>query len=232
MNLPRRRFLGSSLIMLGSTLTDALATPLWKWKDPSLVETAVSNPTASPVQFVDVAKQSGLNTPNVWGGIDHKRSIIEAKGSGLAFFDYDHDGWLDVYLTNGNRLDTRWPAGKAPISHLYKNNRDGTFTDVTEKSGLGVTGWQTGVCIGDYDNDGWDDLFCTFWGHNILFHNNGNGTFTDVTTKAGLYQEQARWGAGCTFLDYDRDGRLDLFVCNYVKLDPNKIPAADDTHYC
>src|SRR6266576_3105628 len=98
--------------------------------------------------------------------------------------------------------------------------------DVTEKSGLGVTGWQTGVCIGDYDNDGWDDLFCTFWGRNILFHNNGNGTFTDVTRKAGLYQEQIRWGAGCTFLDYDRDGRLDLFVCNYIKLDPKKIPAS------
>ena len=143
-----------------------------------------------------------------------------------------NDGWLDIYLTNGNRLDTHWPAGKAPTSHLYKNNRDGTFTDVTEKSGLGITGWQTGVCVGDYDNDGWDDLFCCFWGHNILFHNNGNGTFTDVTRKAGLYQEKVRWGAGCTFLDYDRDGHLDLFVCNYIKLDPDKIPSADDTHYC
>ena len=160
----------------------------------------------------------------MWGGIDHKRSIIEAKGSGLAFFDYDNDGWLDIYLTNGDRLDANWPAGKAPTSHLYKNNRDGTFTDVTEKSGLGRTGWQTGVCVGDYNNDGWDDLFCCFWGHNILFHNNGDGTFTDVTRKAGLYQEQYRWGAGCTFLDYDRDGHLDLFVCNYIKLDP-----ADDS---
>ncbi len=160
----------------------------------------------------------------MWGGVDHKRSIIEAKGSGLAFFDYDNDGWLDIYLTNGDRLDAHWPPGKAPTSHLYKNNRDGTFTDVTEKSGLGRTGWQTGVCVGDYDNDGWDDLFCCFWGHNILFHNNGDGTFTDVTHKAGLYQEQVRWGAGCTFLDYDRDGHLDLFVCNYIKLDPEKIP--------
>jgi enediyne biosynthesis protein E4 len=232
MNLPRRRFLGSSLFMLGSTLVETLATPLWQWKDPTLVAAAMSNPVPPQVQFVDVAKQAGLNIPNVWGGVDHKRSIIEAKGSGLAFFDYDHDGWLDIYLTNGNRLDTTWPAGKAPTSHLYKNNRDGTFTDVTEKSGLGVTGWQTGVCVGDYNNDGWDDLFCTFWGHNILFHNNGNGTFTDVTHKAGLRQEHIRWGAGCTFLDYDRDGRLDLFVCNYIKLDPEKIPPAADTHYC
>jgi hypothetical protein len=232
MNFPRRRFLGSSLFLFGSTLMDALATPLWQWRDPTLVRVATSNPPPSPVQFVDVAQQAGLKIPNVWGGIDHKRSIIEAKGSGLAFFDYDHDGWLDIYLTNGNRLDAHWPAGKSPISHLYKNNRDGTFIDVTEKSGLGVIGWQTGVCIGDYNNDGWDDLFCTFWGHNILFHNNGNGTFTDVTRKAGLYREEVRWGAGCSFLDYDRDGHLDLFVCNYVKLDPAKIPAADDTHYC
>ena len=138
MIFPRRRFLGSSLFVLGSTLTDALATPLWKWRDPALVEAAVSIPQHSPVQFVDVAQQAGLTIPNVWGGIDHKRSIIEAKGSGLAFFDYDNDGWLDIYLTNGDRLDAHWPPGKAPTSHLYKNNRDGTFTDVTEKSGLGA----------------------------------------------------------------------------------------------
>ena len=120
----------------------------------------------------------------MWGGVDKKRIIIETKGSGIAFFDYDNDGWLDIYLTNGSRLDAHWPAGKEPTTHLYKNNRDGTFTDVTEKSGLGRSGWQTGVCVGDYDNDGWDDLFCTFWGHNILFHNNGNGTFTDVTAQS------------------------------------------------
>ena len=232
MSFPRRRFLGSSLFLLGSELTEALATPLWKWNDPLLVDMAISKPTNRPVQFVDVAQRAGLNTANVWGGVDHKRSIIEAKGSGLAFFDYDHDGWLDIYLTNGNRLDTKWPAGKAPTSHLYKNNRDGTFTDVTEKSGLGVTGWQTGVCVGDYNNDGWDDLFCCFWGHNILFHNNGNGTFTDVTHKAGLYQEKIRWGAGCSFLDYDRDGHLDLFVCNYVDLDPTNIAPITDAHFC
>src|SRR5271163_2146409 len=223
MNFPRRRFLGSSLFVLGSTLTDALATPHWKWRDPALLQAAVANPapspTISPVQFVDVAKQAGLTVPNVWGGVDHKRSIIEAKGSGLAFFDYDQDGWLDIYLTNGDRLDAHWPSGQAPTSQLYKNNRDGTFTDVSEKSGLGRTGWQTGVCVGDYNNDGWDDLFCCFWGHNILFRNNGNGTFTDVTQQAGLCQEQYRWGAGCTFLDYDRDSHLDLFVCNYVKFD-------------
>ncbi len=230
MKFPRRRFLGSSATLLGSTLLDALATPLWKWKRSALLEAAtISNPTpASPVTFVDVAKEAGLNSPNVWGGIDHKRYIIEAKGSGLAFFDYDQDGWLDIYLTNGTRLDATWPEGKAPTSRLYKNNRDGTFTDVTEKSGLARTGWQTGVCVGDYDNDGWDDLFCCFWAHNILFHNNGNGTFTDVTKKAGVYDEKVRWGAGCTFLDYDGDGHLDLFVCNYIRLDPDKAPSPTD----
>src|SRR5450432_1990643 len=228
MNFPRRYFLGSSLFMLGAPLLEALTTPLSKWSDPALITAALSMPAPSPVQFVDVAKQAGLTDPNVWGGIDHKRSIIEAKGSGLAFFDYDNDGWLDIYLTNGDRLDAEWPAGTAPTSHLYKNNRDGTFTDVTEKSGLARTGWQTGVCVGDYDNDGWDDLFCCFWGHNILFHNNGDGTFTDVTKKAGVYDERVRWGAGCTFLDYDRDGHLDLFVCNYIRLDPAKAPSPSD----
>jgi hypothetical protein len=231
MIFPRRRFLGSSLLMLGSTLAEALATPLWKWNRRLALEAAP--PTAEgSVQYVDVASQAGLKIPNVWGGVDHKRVIIETKGSGLAFFDYDNDGWLDIYLTNGNRLGAKWPAGQEPISHLYKNNRDGTFTDVTEKSGLARTGWQTGVCVGDYNNDGWDDLFCCFWGHNILFRNNGNGTFTDVTREAGLAQEKGRWGTGCTFLDYDRDSHLDLFVCNFIKLDPDKPPSPEDASFC
>ena len=220
MNFPRRRFLGSSLLLLGSSLVDALTTPVWRWRNGLVLQSNTTASPTAPVQFVDVGREAGLNVPNVWGGTDHKRYIIEAKGSGLAFFDYDNDGWLDIYLTNGTRLAEKWPPGKAPTSQLFKNNRDGTFTNVTEKSGLARTGWQTGTCVGDYDNDGWDDLFCCFWGHNILFHNNGDGTFTDVTRKAGLYNEMVRWGAGCTFLDYDRDGNLDLFVCNYIKLDP------------
>jgi hypothetical protein len=231
MAFPRRRFLGSSLVVLGTPLLDALTTPLWKWTSPLLVE-ATGNAQGSGIEFVDVAQQAGLTAPNVWGGVKHKRSIIETKGSGLAFFDYDNDGWIDIYLTNGNRLDAHWPPGQAPTSHLYKNNHDGTFTDVTEKSGLARTGWQTGVCVGDYNNDGWDDLFCCFWGHNILFRNNGNGTFTDVTREAGLWQDQVRWGAGCTFLDYDRDGFLDLFVCNYIKLEPSNIEPLDKTTFC
>src|SRR5256886_15838631 len=179
MNLLRRRFLGSSLIALGSSLLEALATPLWKWRGTMRLEAATlpipstsNSPAASPVQFVDVAREAGLTVPNVWGGADNKRYIIEAKGSGLAFFDYDNDGWLDIYLTNGTRLGEKWPEGKAPTSQLFKNNRDGTFTNVTEKSGLARAGWQTGVCVGDYDNDGWGDLFWCFLGPKALFSHN------------------------------------------------------------
>ena len=232
MSFPRRSFLTSSMLLLGARVTEALATPLWQWTHRLCLEAKSVDESGSSVQFVDVAQEAGLNVPNVWGGIERKRYIIEAKGSGIAFFDYDQDGWLDIYLTNGTRLGEKWPEGKAPTSQLLKNNRDGTFTNVTEKSGLARTGWQTGVCVGDYDNNGWDDLFCCFWGHNILFHNNGDGTFTDVTRKAGLYDEQIRWGSGCTFLDYDRDGNLDLFVCNYIKLDPTHLVASNDSPTC
>ena len=188
----------------------------------------------SPVTFVDVAREAGLDVQNVWGGVKHKKYIVEAKGSGLAFFDYDQDGWIDIYLTNGDRLpgEEPYPDGKTPTQHLFKNNRDGTFTDVTEKSGLGRTGWGTGVCVGDYDNDGWDDLFCTYWGHNVLWHNNGDGTFTDVTKRAGLWEDRIRWGSGCTWIDYDRDGLLDLFVCNYLELDIATVPVPGQTGYC
>jgi enediyne biosynthesis protein E4 len=184
------------------------------------------------VVFVDVAKEAGLTVPNVWGGEKSKKYIIEAKGSGLAFFDYDQDGWLDIYLTNGLRLEETYAPGTAPTSHLFKNNRDGTFTDVTERSGLARSGWGVGVSVGDYDNDGWDDLFCTTWGHSILYHNNGDGTFTDVTQKAGLYEDRVRWGSGCCWVDYDRDGLLDLFVAHYIELDLKKIPVPGQTGYC
>jgi hypothetical protein len=236
MRFTRRNFLGSTAVVLGSNLLDLLSTPLWRWRGTSVLKAATlpaPEPT-SPVVFVDVAKEAGLNVPNVWGGVHRKNYIVEAKGSGLAFFDYDQDGWLDIYLTNGVRFpgEEPLPDGKTPIQHLFKNNRDGTFTDVTEKAGLGRTGWGTGVCVGDYDNDGWDDLFCGYWGHNVLWHNNGDGTFTDVTKKAGLYEERVRWGSGCTWVDYDRDGFLDLFVCNYIELDIAKVPVPGQTGYC
>jgi len=236
MRSSRRHFLGSSAVLLGSPALEALATPWWRWTQPVVLNAApLPGPQeTSPVLFVDVAQKAGLNVTNVWGGIESKKYIIEAKGSGLAFFDYDNDGWLDIYLTNGVRLggEEPLPDGKTPTQHLFKNNRDGTFVDVTEKAGLGRTGWGTGVCVGDYDNDGWDDLFCCYWGHNVLWHNNGDGTFTDITQKAGLYEERVRWGSGCTWLDYDRDGFLDLFVANYIELDLKKVPAPGETSYC
>ena len=157
----------------------------------------------------------------LYGEEDHKDYILETVGCGCAFLDYDNDGWMDIFVLNGNRL-RGVPQGTT--SRLYRNNRDGTFADVTEKAGLGAAGWASGVCIGDYNNDGFEDLFCTFYGQNKLYRNNGDGTFTDVTRKAGLWNEHPRWGAGCTFVDYDRDGHLDLFVSNYVQFDFENVP--------
>ena len=179
--------------------------------------------------FVDVAAQAGLHTPIIYGGETKKTYIIETVGCGCALIDYDNDGWLDVFLLSGTRLEGA-PAGTT--NRLYKNNRDGTFTDVTEKAGLTRNGWASAIAIGDYDNDGFDDLFLTYWGQNVLYHNNGDGTFTDVTEKAGLLHPGNRWGSGCTFVDYDRDGRLDLFVSNYLEFDTKTIPKPGENPNC
>ncbi len=184
-----------------------------------------------PVSFTDVAPSAGLTAPTVYGDEYMKRYIVEANGPGIAFFDYDHDGWVDVFVPSGTRMEG-FPAGQAPTSHLYHNNRDGTFADVTAKSGIAHTGWCYGVCVGDYDNDGRDDLFLTFYGKNVLYRNNGDGTFTEVTQKAGLEGSRTRYGAGCTFLDYDRDGHLDLFVSRYIDLDLAKTPVGGASRYC
>ncbi len=195
-----------------------------------LASTAADKP--SGVTFVDIAREAGLNVSERLGGINKKKYIVEAKGSGVAFVDYDNDGWIDIYISNGVRFEETYTPDNAPIQHLYRNNGNGTFTDVTVKAGLARTGWGTGVSVGDYDNDGWDDLFCSYWGHNILWRNNGDGTFTDVTKKAGLWEERVRWGTGSTFLDYDRDGFLDLFVANYIELDLKKVPMPGQAGTC
>jgi hypothetical protein len=142
-------------------------------------------------------------------------------GGGCAFFDYDNDGWMDIFILGGRTLDGI-PPGSG--NRLYHNNRDGTFADATEKAGLADPGWAVGVCVGDYNNDGFEDLFLTYYGHNRLYRNNGDGTFIDVTAKAGLLHAGTRFGAGCTFLDYNRDGHLDLFVANYVDIDLANAP--------
>ncbi len=171
--------------------------------------------------FVDVAPKAGLTRPMLYGDPDHVTYVIEDMGGGCAFLDYDNDGWMDIFLLCGQRLDSEPPNA---TNRLYKNNRDGTFTDVTEKAGLVRCGWANGVCVGDYDNDGNEDLFVTYYGQNRLYHNNGDGTFTDVTVKAGLHHRAMRFGAGCTFIDYNRDGLLDLFVSNYVEFDIDGAP--------
>jgi hypothetical protein len=183
-----------------------------------------------PVTFTDVAKDSGLVHPTIYGGVDRKRFIIETNGAGVALLDVDRDGWLDALTLSGTRLEegTRRDANvsgrDAPTNRLYRNKQDGTFEDVTERSGLRRTGWASSVCAGDVDNDGWIDLFITYYGRNVLYRNRGNGTFTDVTTEAGLSTDAVRWGSGCSFVDIDRDGRLDLFVANYLRFDLQTVP--------
>ena len=152
-------------------------------------------------------------------------------GCGAAFFDYDNDGWLDIFLVNGSSFDPQ-ARDAQPDQLSVPQQRDGTFTDVTAKAGLTHSGWGQACCVGDYDNDGFDDLFVTYWGRNVLYHNNGDGTFTDVSEKAGVAGAPTRWGAGCCFLDYDRDGHLDLFVANYVNFDPAKAPRPGQSAYC
>ncbi len=180
-------------------------------------------------RFTDVASEAGLVAPVVYGGVDRKSYILETVGCGCAFLDYDNDGWLDIFLLSGTRLEG---APEGATNRLYKNNRDGTFTDVTAKAGLIRAGWAGAVAVADYNNDGFEDLFLTYWGQNVLYRNNGDGTFTDVTEKAGLIDKRTRWGAGCTFVDYNRDGHLDLFVSNYLEFDFKKIPKPGESSNC
>jgi hypothetical protein len=181
-------------------------------------------PSGKPfdAHFVDVAREAGLISPVIYGSPIRNDYIIESDGCGCAFIDYDNDGWMDIFLLTGTRIGDAPPG---TTNRLYHNNRDGTFTDVTLKAGLQRVGWASSVCVGDYNNDGFEDLFCTYWGQNALYRNNGDGTFTDVTKQAGLWNDgPTRWGAGCTFIDYDRNGHLDLFVSNYLQFDFVHVP--------
>lgn len=181
---------------------------------------------APRIRFVNVARQAGLTAVNVNGGEVSKKYLIETTGSGVAFLDYDNDGWLDIFLVNGSRVE-----GATATNILYRNNHDGTFADVTREAGLARSGWGQGVCAGDFDNDGFTDLFVTYWGGNVLYRNIRGQRFEEVTERAGLKQA-ARWSTGCAFLDYDRDGRLDLFVANYLVQDLKTAPLPGENPYC
>ncbi len=186
---------------------------------------APANAPASAVSkyptYEDVTDKAHLNSVNSFGE-QKLSSVLESAGQGCAWFDYNNDGLLDLYVLSGRYIDGvtdhSKPDGRDATNHLYRNNGDGTFTDVTQEAGVGGKGFAMGVTVGDYDNDGYEDIYVTNWNSSILYHNNGDGTFTDVTEKAGV--QNNHWGIGAAFVDYDRDGKLDLFVGNYLKFDP------------
>jgi hypothetical protein len=222
MAMTRRQALGMSLLALGGSSASAQRPQGMASRNVKATPRGAASGLPFHAKFTNVAQAAGLRAPVIYGGTAHADYILESMGCGAAFFDYDNDGWLDILLLTGRRFQAT-PDG-ATI-RLYRNNRDGTFTDVTTKSGLGRSVWAAGVTIGDYDNDGFDDVFITCWGQNLLFHNNGDGTFTEVTKQAGLIHAGNRYGTGCTWIDYDRDGKLDLFVAHYLAFDPDKIAA-------
>jgi enediyne biosynthesis protein E4 len=195
------------------------------------IPAAAESPQSPPIaNFTDVAEKAGLTLTTVFGGKDAKKYIIETTGSGVAIFDYNNDGWPDIFLVNGTTLEG-FPAGNAPTNHLYRNNHDGTFTDVTTQVGLTATGWGQGVCAGDYDNDGWEDLYVTYYGKNRLYHNQ-SGVFSEAAEGSGVAGSGKAWGTGCAFVDYDRDGFLDLMVANYVDFDVSTAPAPGERASC
>jgi enediyne biosynthesis protein E4 len=178
----------------------------------------------APVVFADITKQAGLEKFLHRSGTPDKKTILETMGSGVALLDYDDDGWLDIYLLNGSTMDALHGKESAPRAMLLHNNHDGTFTDVTEKAGVANERWGFGVAVGDYDNDGWPDIYVANYGKNRLYHNNHDGTFTDLAEKAGV--ALGGWSTGPTWGDYDHDGLLDLFVPGYVKFDAEHPPIA------
>ncbi len=183
---------------------------------------------AGGVRYVDIAESAGLMVRNVYGGVANKSVIIETTGNGVAIFDYDGDGWNDIFIANGTTLDRKHDAPP----QLYHNDGHGHFTDVAKQAGFQAEGWAQSVCAGDYDNDGHPDLFVTYYGHNRLYRNLGNGKFDDATARVKLPVSGTRYGSGCSFFDYDRDGRLDLVVSNYVDFDVARVPKPGQADQC
>jgi hypothetical protein len=179
---------------------------------------------SGPVVFEDITKKAGLSGWTHKMGTPEKPFILETDGSGVALLDYDNDGWLDIYLVNGSTFDALDGKETPPHAALFHNNHDGTFTDVAAQAGVTNDRWGYGVTIGDFDNDGWPDIFVANYGKNRLYHNNHDGTFTDVAEKAGV--TLGNWSAGASWGDYDGDGRLDLFVSGYVHFDRDNLPVS------
>jgi enediyne biosynthesis protein E4 len=222
---PRTQRTFSYALLWAALVSVSLGSPL---SSQNVAQKAPDN--SNLANFVDVAEKAGLTAMNVFGGVDTKKYIIETTGTGVAIFDYDNDGWPDIFIVNGTTLEG-FPPDQAPTNHLYHNNHDGTFTDVTLKTGLIATGWGQGVCVGDYDNDGWEDLYVTYYGKNRLYHND-HGVFTEVAEKAGVAGSGKAWGTGCAFVDYNRDGRLDLIVANYVDFNLSTTPVPGHGNSC
>ena len=195
---------------------------------PPAVRTALSG-WPFPVSFFDVADQAGLHMTFASGSEQSKKYIIEANGSGVAFLDFDNDGRQDLFLVNGSRLDG---TAAKDTSHLYRNEGNGRFLDVTKEAGVGRAGWGSGICVGDVDNDGFDDIFVTYWGKNSLYRNNGHGAFTDIAAASGVDGSGKEWSSGCTFLDYDHDGKLDLLVTSYQAFDLKTAPLPGKASNC
>ena len=219
-------FLGLAAVIQGALYAQGVASPNAQPVKPR-------EPSGLPwdATFVDVAGEAGLDLDFTYGGPDEKRYIIESNGSGVAFLDYDGDSKLDAFLVNGSRLEG-FTEGTAPTNRLYRNLGDGTFEDVTSKTGVGRSGWGSAACAGDYDNDGDLDLFVAYWGQDALFQNNGNGGFDEAADAAGVAGPRDQWSSGCSFVDYDRDGLLDLLVSQYQEFDPKTAPPPGTTSNC
>ncbi len=216
---PGVRFSASFLLGLACVLA-AARPPVSGAADPA---------ASGPITLADRAAAAGLRFETTYGDKETSTYILETTGTGAAFLDYDNDGFLDVFLANGTTVAGP-KSGQPPRSALFHNKGDGTFEDVTAKAGVGRSGWGQGVAAADYDNDGWTDLYLTFFGDNVLFHNNGDGTFTDVTAKAGV--GVGGWSTGAAFGDYDKDGRLDLYVARYVDFDLKNAPLPGSARNC
>ena len=195
-----------------------------------LTAVLLAGPSAS-ICLVDVASKSGITLTNTYGGKDAKTYILESTGNGVAIFDYDGDGANDILFANGTTLEGPKNGPKRTLQ-LYHNDGRGKFSEVSREAGFTVEGWAQGVCVGDYNNDGKPDVLVTYYGHNRLYRNLGNGKFADATAEAHMPVTGVRYGSGCTFLDYDRDGWLDLFVSNYTDLDLAKTPKPGQDPSC